>query len=115
MLTIQESGKIIGTIVLKDINQKDRRGEIGYWITQSAGGKGITTKACSALIRYSFEALQLHRIEIRVAPENIRSQAIPKRLGFTHEGTLKEVSSLNGRFIDLEIWRLLEIEWRKNL
>lgn len=112
-LTIRYDGNIVGRIGLRYIHWEDRRTEIGYWLAQSAGGQGIMNKVCKAMINYLFKTLKFHRIDILCAPENIRSSAIPKRLGFTYEGTLKEASLLNGQYTDLEIYRLLEQEWSK--
>lgn len=112
VLGIWHQEKLAGTIGLHHIKQEDRRTEIGYWISAEFGGRGIMTRACRALTVYSFDVLKLHRVEIRCSPENERSRAIPRRLGFIHEGTLKEISLLNGHYVDLEVYRMLEQEWQ---
>jgi RimJ/RimL family protein N-acetyltransferase len=63
--------------------------EIGYWIRADAAGRGFATEATAALTRVGFEIAGLERIEIRCDPENVRSAAIPKRLGYIHEATLR--------------------------
>jgi hypothetical protein len=40
------------------------------------------------------------RVEIRAAPENARSRAIPERLGFIQEGTLRQVECVRDRYLD---------------
>ena len=41
------------------------------------------------LTRVGFELCGLERIDIQVEPQNERSLAIPRKLGFTQEGVLR--------------------------
>jgi ribosomal-protein-serine acetyltransferase len=50
-------------------------------------------------------------VEIRCATGNTRSCAIPERLGFSREGVLREAEWVNGRFLDLVVWSLLEQDY----
>jgi RimJ/RimL family protein N-acetyltransferase len=72
-----------------------RRGEgafeIGYWVRESRAGQGLCTEAVAALTRVGFEVCGVERIEIRVDPENAPSLAIPRKLGFVEEGTLRGI------------------------
>jgi RimJ/RimL family protein N-acetyltransferase len=63
--------------------------EIGYWIRASRAGEGLGTEATAALTRVALEHCQAERVEIKVDPENAPSLAIPKKLGFVEEGTLR--------------------------
>ena len=63
--------------------------EIGYWIAESAIGRGYATEMAAALTRAGFELCGLDRIDIQVEPTNERSLAIPRKLGFTEEGVLR--------------------------
>lgn len=89
----------------------NRTGAIGYWIAEAFGGKGVITKACKAIIEYGFTEAGLNRIEIKCGTKNFRSQAIPERLGFTKEGMLRQGEFLNGAYIDLFLYSLLQEEW----
>ena len=63
--------------------------EIGYWIRESHVGQGLATEASSALTRVAFELCDVDRVVIQVDPTNERSTAIPRRLGFVEEATLR--------------------------
>jgi RimJ/RimL family protein N-acetyltransferase len=63
--------------------------EIGYWIRASRIGEGLATEVTAALTHVAFEACGVDRVEIRVDPENERSLAVPRKLGFAEEGTLR--------------------------
>jgi RimJ/RimL family protein N-acetyltransferase len=63
--------------------------EIGYWIRASHEGRGLVTEAVAALVRVAFEVERVSRVEIHCDPENARSAAVARRLGLTHEATLR--------------------------
>jgi RimJ/RimL family protein N-acetyltransferase len=63
--------------------------EIGYWIRASRAGEGLTTEATAALTRVAFELTDRERVEIRCDPANDRSRAIPRKLGYIEEATLR--------------------------
>jgi ribosomal-protein-serine acetyltransferase len=86
---------------------------IGYWLAQEAEGHGLMTAAVAALLRHGFRTLKLNRIEIRAGVRNHRSRAIPQRLGFRHEGTLRQVEKLTDRHVDHAVYGLLAEEWRR--
>ncbi|MNT17766.1 putative ribosomal N-acetyltransferase YdaF [compost metagenome] len=69
------------------------------------------TRACRAVIDHAFRELALNRLEIRCGAENLRSQAIAQRLGFTREGTLRQAMCLNQHLIDQVVFGLLASEW----
>jgi len=104
---------IIGRIGIHHINLFNRSGAIGYWITAAAKGKGIVTRSCEAVINYGFKVLGLHRIEIKAAVHNLRSRAIPEKLGFTREGMLRQAELVNDVFFDLVLYAMLSHEWKK--
>ena len=66
--------------------------EIGYWIHADYLRKGFAIEAVSALIKVAFEIEGINQIEIHCTSDNIRSQGIPKRLGFLHELTINNTS-----------------------
>jgi len=63
--------------------------EIGYWVAAGALGRGIATEVTAVETRAGFEVCGLDRIDIKVEPLNERSLRIPRKLGFTEEGTLR--------------------------
>jgi RimJ/RimL family protein N-acetyltransferase len=63
--------------------------EIGYLIGRDAVGRGYALEAAAALARVAFAAHGIDRLEIHCAPENVASATIPRKLGFTHEATLR--------------------------
>jgi len=85
--------------------------EIGYWIHKDYINQGLVTESTAALIKVAFEVIHVHRIEIHCDPGNTASAAIPRKLGFTHEGTLRGKTRFLDAWSDSMIWGLLESEY----
>jgi len=85
--------------------------EIGYWIHKDFINQGLVTESSAALIKVAFEIIHVHRLEIHCDPTNFASAAIPRKLGFTHEGTLRLKTRFLERWSDSMIWGLLENEY----
>lgn len=102
---------IVGTVGLHGIVSPGGSASIGYWISEEFQGRLIVTRAVRALIDHAFGVLELHRIEIRCAPENTRSHGIPNTLGFTREGILREAERLYDRYVDSVVYGILRNEW----
>src|SRR5262249_40866899 len=64
--------------------------EIGYWVHSAHTRQGIATEAASALTHVGFELLKLARMEIRCDPDNLASAAVPLKLGYRHDATLRK-------------------------
>jgi len=104
--------KPVGRIGLHYLNFFNQSGAIGYWLAESAQGRGIMIRSCKALIDYGFKELALHRIEIKAATFNLKSQAIPRKLGFQQEGVLRQSEKVDGKFLDLVLYSMLYDEWK---
>jgi len=104
--------RLVGIAGFVWIDAAHRSAAIGYWLAQEAEGHGLMTAAVRALLRHGFRTLKLNRIEIRAGVRNHRSRAIPRRLGFRHEGTLRQAERLGDRFVDHAVYSLLASEWR---
>lgn len=111
-VTIFYRDAIVGVLDFHAISRMRRSAQIGYWLGQEYNGKGIMTASVRGLIEIGFDYLGLNRIEIQAITENHRSIEIPKRLGFTHEGILRQAQCLKGRYWDLAIYGLLRWEWQ---
>ncbi|WP_214824001.1 GNAT family N-acetyltransferase [Exiguobacterium algae] len=111
---IMYKGVLAGTIGFNEINRGIQCGTIGYWLGEGFQGKGIMMKSLEVLIDYGFSELDLHKIEIRVAPGNVKSRALPERLGFKQEGVIRDAEWLYDRYVDHVVYGLLKDEWRRN-
>lgn len=99
-----------GIIGLKETDLDNKKTEIGYWLSAKFQQQGIMTRACKALIDYAFDEMNLNRIQIKIATENLRSQGIPERLGFCREGIERDGELHNRGFVDLVVFGLLKAD-----
>ena len=110
-LGIFVAGRFGGAISLHRIDAMHRSTSIGYWISEEFAGRGLMTECCRSIVTTGFREYGLHRIEIRCATGNERSAAIPKRLGFSEEGLLREAEWLYDHWVDLRVFSMLEQDW----
>jgi ribosomal-protein-serine acetyltransferase len=103
--------KLVGVIGLHSIDWHNKQTSIGYYLGEDYGGKGIMIRSVRALLNYLFYQMQLHRVEIRCGKQNIKSSAIPERLGFTKEGLIRDGEFLYDHYHDLYVYGMLSHEW----
>jgi RimJ/RimL family protein N-acetyltransferase len=85
----------------------ERAREIGYWIHVDHTGQGYATEASAALTKVALLIEKLDRVEIHCDPANAASAAIPRKLGYTHEATLRRRSHWpDGKVEDSMIWTI---------
>jgi ribosomal-protein-serine acetyltransferase len=110
---VAPGGPIAGVVGFHSVDWTNRNTTIGYWLAENAQGRGVMTTAVRALVDHAFDAWNLHRVEIHCAPANHRSRAIPERLGFREEATLRETELVSGRYLDSVVYGVLEGEWKR--
>jgi ribosomal-protein-serine acetyltransferase len=103
--------QLVGIVGLNYIDWENRLAGIGYWLAEPYQGQGIITRACKTVLTYGFTQLNLNRMDIRCAAENIRSQAVAKRLALVYEGTLRDAEWLYDHFVDHHVYSMLQRDW----
>lgn len=107
-----DESRVLGGTGIHRIDWDVRTFEIGYWIRESEEGKGFVTEAVRLVIRLIVDLMEPNRIHIRCAAGNERSAAIPRRLGFLHEGRLRnQIKDTDGRLRDLDVFSLIAGEF----
>ena len=112
-LGIFVDGLMVGMVSLHNIDYLNHSAYIGYWLDEDNVGRGIMTDAVRSLIEYGYVELEINRIEIRAGVDNVKSRAIPERLGFRQEGVISEGEYVNGAFIDMAIYGLIRREYNR--
>ena len=102
----------IGTCSFHDIHWKDRLGEVGILIGEKEyWGQGYGTEAMRLLVRHGFNDLNLNRIFLQVFDNNPRAIRSYEKIGFVHEGRLRQDVYKNGSYHDVLIMAILRSEW----
>ena len=81
--------RFLGSCGLNGPIKSHRRAGLGYWIRSNSTGCGFGTDAARMVMRYGFDELNLERIEMEIAVDNLASLRIAEKLGFHHEGVLR--------------------------
>jgi [ribosomal protein S5]-alanine N-acetyltransferase len=63
--------------------------EVGYWLRREARGRGAATTAVRLVAGWALGTLGIARLNLQTAPENLASQRVAERAGFTREGVLR--------------------------
>jgi ribosomal-protein-serine acetyltransferase len=108
---IIEDGQIVGVAGFRSVDRPNRSTSIGYWLSESAQGRGIATETVRGLVDHAIVTWRLNRVEIRAGVGNRRSRAIPERLGFTFEGVLREAERVGERYVDQAVYAVLARDW----
>ncbi|HTA13675.1 MAG TPA: GNAT family protein [Solirubrobacteraceae bacterium] len=111
-MTVVDDDKIVGMVGFVGVSWQHRSTTIGYWLAESAQGRGIMTRAVRALTSHALEIWQLNRVEIRAGVDNARSRAIPERLGFNQDGVLRDAERIGDRYVDQAVYAMLARQWR---
>lgn len=92
---------VIGTASLTQIRRGPLQAcELGYGLAAREQGKGLMTEALRAVCAHAFGPMGLHRIQANHLPENLRSAAVLRRLGFVVEGYARDYIVIGGRWRD---------------
>ena len=107
----RSTGVLLGSVEVDGIDFRRGQAELGYWIRTDRCGRGYATEAANAMVRYGFETLRVHKIRADVAVGNSSSARVLAKLGFTHEGTLREDRPVGSIFVDHWRFGLLQREY----
>lgn len=106
--------RLLGAVGLQTRVGRDVR-ELAYWIHRDYSGQGLASEIAAAMTRVAFEVDRVDRVEIHCPPRNHASAAIPKKLGFSHEATLRRRRmTAEGHRRDLMIWTLFPWDYRSS-
>ena len=110
-LAVCVDGEIVGTISLKDVDQRAGNCEIGIWLAPEFHGRGYGTEASRLLTQYAFDELRMHRVLARVLATNEASARVWEKLGFEEEGVHRDEVFTGGEYVDMRYFAVLEDEW----
>jgi len=106
LLIIFES-RVAGVISFNNIDCANHTAYMGYWLGKRFQGKGIITQSIKKLIHDYSSTGKINRFVIKCAVDNIKSNAVALRCGFTLEGVLRNAEVINGVAHDQNIYAKL--------
>jgi ribosomal-protein-alanine N-acetyltransferase len=105
-------GHFAGEITLSSIQRGPfQQAYIGYWVDEELAGRGLAPEAVVIVLRYAFEELGLHRVEIAIVPRNLPSRRVVDKLGLREEGIAVGFLEIDGRWEDHVRYAVTSEEW----
>ncbi|MGK0389825.1 MAG: ribosomal-protein-alanine N-acetyltransferase [Maribacter sp.] len=114
-IELKETREYIGDCGYNPWSKTNRKAEIGYALISKYWGKGYAIEAIKSILHYGFRELdivKLNKIMAMIDPRNEKSIQLVEKLGFQHEGTLKEHVLEKGVFVDMAVYAILEKEYK---
>jgi [ribosomal protein S5]-alanine N-acetyltransferase len=85
---------------------------VGYWIDEAKAGRGYTPEAVALILRFAFDELSLHRVEVNIVPRNISSRRVAEKLELREEGTSERFVEIAGVWEDHVRYAITAEEWQ---
>ncbi len=108
----QDSGAVIGHVMLSWASTEHMQGEIGFVFDPEQQGRGFATEAAQVVLQIGYERLGLHRIVGRADARNTRSIALMTSLGMRREALFVQNEFVKGEWTDEAVFALLAAQWR---
>jgi len=104
--------KFAGEINISNITRGAfQSGHVGYWIDENCAGNGYTPEALVLVIRFAFEDLFLHRLQVSIVPRNRSSRRVVEKLDLRCEGLAERYLEINGVWEDHLRYAITVEEW----
>ena len=113
-VVVKSSGKMIGTCGFTRFRYEDDCGEIGYVLSPDFHGSGLGTEAAKRDLRFGFEVLGLHRIEVKFMQGNAASLRVSEKLGMQFEGYHRDAMFVKGQYRTIGMSAILAEEFFQN-
>lgn len=107
----KETNECIGQIAYFLVDSKNHFAEIEYCIGSAFQCRGYATEATKAVIKYGFEKMNLHKVQICTKTINVPSKRVIEKCGFTYEGTLRDYFYMNGEYVGRLYFSILRNEY----
>lgn len=105
-------GVFRGEVNLNTIQRGARQNAyVGYWVDREVAGEGYMPEAVVAVLRFGFEQLGLHRIQISIVPRNAPSLRVVDKIGLRAEGIALGYLQINGVWEDHIRYAITAEEW----
>ncbi len=98
---------LLGAVGLNHRNREHNFASVGYWIRESARGRGVTARVARRVIRFGFEHVRLTRIEIVAAVENVASRRTAEHAGARFEGIQRNRLAVRDKVFDAAMYAVI--------
>ncbi len=111
-VVLDKRKSFLGIAKIYSIDKINKSLGLGLDISIDKRGKGVGKKVYSALLKYSFDYLNVNRVWLQVLKTNVNAIKLYEKSGFKKEGQLEKAIYRNGKYIDLICYRILKSEYK---
>jgi ribosomal-protein-alanine N-acetyltransferase len=105
-------GRFAGAINLSSIQRGPfQNAYVGYWIDEALAGQNYMPESVVVILRFAFEELSLHRVQIAIIPRNTPSRRVVGKLDLREEGVAQRYLEINGAWEDHVRYAITAEEW----
>jgi [ribosomal protein S5]-alanine N-acetyltransferase len=113
---IEHAGRVVGVVGLEEIRWQVRacrvdRAEVGYWLATEQWSQGFVTEATTAVMRFGFDTLGLHKLTISCFAKNAGSRRVIEKCGFRFIGRCEDDVYRDGRWHAHLRYEMIASEW----
>lgn len=108
----KKTGRLVGTIGYMDYSQDNGCVEVGYSLARWLWNGGYMTEALARVIAYTFEAMDINRIEAQHELDNPASGRVMEKCGMVKEGVLRQRLYNKGVYVDVALYAILRGDWK---
>jgi ribosomal-protein-serine acetyltransferase len=101
------SARYLGGIGVNQRNREHNFANIGYWVRESSQGRNVATAATRLACEFAFASLELTRIEIIAAIDNLSSRRVAEKAGAIFEGLARNRLVLNGTPLEAAVYAMV--------
>ena len=103
-----KNDKLIGRITVYKLDEEKRMADLVWFINKDYRGKGYTTEAAQVVVKF-LQDIGFERIEAFADVDNIASQRVMEKAGFTYEGTLRKYDlRRDGSLYDAKMYSIIK-------
>lgn len=103
--------RLVGMVGHHEPDRPNRTVQLQVWVGQQHQQQGVGARAMRSIIKYSFQTMNMNRLEMRFRDDSAAAHRLAEHLGFMHEGRLRQRLILDGHPTDTAIYGLLLNDW----
>ncbi len=105
--------RLVGELTLSSIQRGPfQSSSIGYWIDRDWAGQSLVPEAVVVTLRFAFDVLGLHRVEVSIIPRNAASRRVAEKLDLRLEGISERYLEIDGQWEDHVRYAMTSEEWQ---
>ena len=109
----KKTGKLVGTIGYMTYSEDNNSVEVGYSLAHWLWNGGYMTEALRRVIDYTFEDMEINRIEAQHELTNPSSGRVMEKCGMKKEGVLRQRLYNKGKYVDVALYAILHSDYMK--